>query len=68
MVYFSRKHVLGNHRSQILFKDDCVAKFKDFSILRLTPHGHDIGTLCTMMGNFRFHLKQCFRVSKLSDC
>ena len=31
MVYFSRKHVLGNHRSQILFKDDCVAKFKDFS-------------------------------------
>ena len=68
MVYFSRKHVLRNHRSQILFKDDCVAKFKDFSILRLTPHGHDIGTLCTMMGNFRFHLKQCFRVSKLSDC
>ena len=35
MVYFSRKHVLWNHRSQILLEDDCVAKFKDFSILCL---------------------------------
>ena len=29
----------------------------------LAPHGHDIGTLCTMMGNdTRFYLKQCFSV------
>ena len=69
MVCFSRKHVLCNHRSQILLEDDCVAKFKGFSILRLTPHGHDVGTLCTTRGMIPdFTWSSVFVCFKLSDC